>query len=99
MRNQFVCYHPDDPKKLVWSSGKTTRFGLGPYIVADDKFYILSDEGDLTMLNARVNKYEQLGFAKILDGHDAWGPLAIVDGRLLARDSRRMVCVDLRAGI
>ena len=96
-RNQFVCSHPDDIKKIVWSSGKTNRFGLGPYILADEKFFILSDEGVLTMIEASTEKYIQLGQAKILDGHDAWGPLALVNGRLLARDSRRLVCVDLRA--
>lgn len=95
-RNQFVCCHPDDVKKIVWSSGKTNRFGLGPYILADDKFFILSDEGVLTMIRASAKEYIQLGQAKILDGHDAWGPLALVNGRLLARDSRRLVCIDLR---
>ena len=39
----------------------------------------------------------QLAQSKILDGHDAWGPMAMVSGRLLARDSRRLVCVDVRA--
>jgi len=97
LRNQFVCYHPDDCSQIVWSSGKTNRFGLGPYIVADDKFYILSDDGVLTVIKTTPKEYVQLAQAKVLDGVDAWGPLALVDGRLLARDSRRLVCVDLRA--
>ncbi len=97
LRNQFVCSHPDDLSQFIWSSGKTNRFGLGPYIVADDKFFILSDDGVLTIIKASVEEYAQLAQAKILDGVDAWGPLALVSGRLLARDSRRMVCVDLRA--
>jgi len=97
LRNQLVCSHPDDVSQFVWSSGKTNRFGLGPYIVADDKFYILSDDGVLTVLEASAEEYKQLAQAKVLDGVDAWGPLAIVNGRLLARDSHRMVCVDLRA--
>ena len=80
----------------MWTSGTTNRFGLGPYIVADDKFYILSDDGVLTMIRASADGYEQLARSKLLDGHDAWGPLAIVEGKMLARDSRRMVCVDLR---
>jgi outer membrane protein assembly factor BamB len=96
LRNQFVCCHPDDCSQIVWSSGKTNRFGLGPYIVADDKFYIMSDDGVLTVVKASPEEYIPLVQAKILDGVDAWGPLAIVNGRLLARDSRRMVCVDLR---
>jgi len=97
MRNQFVCYHPDDCSTPVWASGKQNRFGLGPYLVADGKFYILSDEGVLTMARVSTKAYTLLGQSKILDGHDAWGPLAIVNGRMLARDSRRLVCVDLRA--
>jgi outer membrane protein assembly factor BamB len=97
LRNQFVCCHPDDLSQILWSSGKTNRFGLGPYIVADDKFFILSDDGVLTILKASTKEYIQLARAKVLDGVDAWGPLALVNGRLLARDSRRLVCVDLRA--
>ncbi len=97
LRNQLVCSHPDDVSQFVWSSGKTNRFGLGPYIVADDKFYVLSDDGVLTVLEASAKEYKQLAQAKILDGVDAWGPLAIVSGRMLARDSHRMVCIDLRA--
>jgi len=99
LRNQFVCVHPDDCKKVIWTSGKTNRFGLGPYLIADDKFYILDDDGTLTMIEAGIKEYKQLARVKILDGHDAWGPLAIVKGRLLARDSRRLVCIDVRAKI
>jgi outer membrane protein assembly factor BamB len=98
LRNQFVCYHPDDISKLVWSSGTTRRYGLGPYLIADNKFFILSDEGVLTIMRADGKEPVFLAEAKILDGHDAWGPMAIVNGRLLARDSRRLVCVDVREG-
>ena len=97
LRNQMVCSHPDDVSQFIWTSGKTNRFGLGPYIIADDKFYVLSDDGVLTVLEASAKEYKQLAQAKVLEGVDAWGPLAIVNGRLLARDSHRMVCVDLRA--
>lgn len=97
LRNQFVCCHPDDCGRIVWASGKTTRFGLGPYIVADDKFFIMSDDGILTVLRASTEGYVQLAQAKVLDGVDAWGPMALTSGRLLARDSRRLVCIDLRA--
>jgi len=97
LRNQFVCCYVDDCSKIKWTSGKTKRFGLGPYIIADNKFFILSDDGVLTIIAASTEKYVELAQIKVLDGHDAWGPLAISNGRLLARDSRRMVCIDLRA--
>jgi len=95
-RNQFVCVSVDDLTSFTYTSGRDKRFGLGPYIVADGKIYILSDDGELTMIRLSTSEYEQLGFAKILDGHDAWGPFELVNGRLIARDSKRMVCVDLR---
>lgn len=96
LREQFVCYHPDDCSRVVWASGKTQRFGLGPYIVADGKFFVLSDDGVLTILRASTKEYIQTGQAKILDGVDAWGPMAIAAGRLLARDSHRLVCIDVK---
>ena len=49
----------------------------------------------MTVIKASINEYDQIAQSKILNGHDAWGPLAIANGRLLARDSRRLVCVDL----
>ena len=98
LRNQFVCCHPDDLSTFVWSSGKTNRFGLGPYLIADNKFYILSDDGVLTVLKVSTTEYIPLAQAKVLEGVDAWGPMALVNGRLLARDSHRLVCIDIRAG-
>jgi outer membrane protein assembly factor BamB len=95
-REQLVCCHPDDCTVFTWTSGKTNRFGLGPYLAADGKFFVLGDDGVLTILKASTEGYKQLGQAKILDGVDAWGPVAITGGRLLARDSRRMVCIDIR---
>ncbi len=95
VRNQFVCCNPDDITKFVWTSGKTERFGMGPFILADKKFIILSDEGELTMIRAARNGYYPLAKAKILDGPDAWGPLALAGTRLIARDAKKMVCVDL----
>ncbi len=97
MRNQFVCSDPNDCQKILWTSGKTDRFGLGPYLVADGKFFILKDNGELTIARATTKKFELLDKVKILDGHDAWGPLVITDGRLLMRDSKHMLCIDLRA--
>ena len=96
-RTQLVCVHPDDCSTFVWTSGRTNRFGLGPYLVADDKLFVLSDDGVLTVLQASSREYIRLAQAKVLEGVDAWGPMALVQGRLLLRDSRRLVCIDVRA--
>ena len=96
-RNQFVCCDPNDCQTILWTSGKTERFGLGPYIVADNKFFILNDDGTLTIAKANTTRFEFLDKAKIIEGQDAWGPIAIADGRLLMRDSKKMVCLNIKA--
>lgn len=95
LRGQFVCYQPNGG--LVWSSGQANRFGLGPFILADDRFYVLSDDGVLTVIQHSREHYLQLGQTKILDGQDAWGPIAIAGTRMLMRDSTRLVCIDAAA--
>lgn len=95
-RNQFVCCSPDDCKNILWTSGKADRYGLGPYIIADGKFFILNDDGTLHIAKANTNGFELLDKASIIEGVDAWGPLAIADGYLLMRDSKKMVCIDIR---
>jgi outer membrane protein assembly factor BamB len=96
LRNQFVCVDPADCKKMVWTSGQTARFGLGPFFIADNKFFILDDEGTLTIIKPSTSKYIQLDQVKVIkDGADAWAPLAIADGYLLLRDSKTIVCVNM----
>ena len=96
LRNQFVCCKPDDCENILWTSGKSDRFGLGPYIIADGKFFILNDDGTLTIAEASTSQFKPLDKMRILDGHDAWGPIAIADGKMLMRDSKQLVCIDVK---
>lgn len=96
-RNQFVCADENDVTKILWTSSKTDRYGLGPYMLADGKFFILNDDATLTIAKADMTKFQYLDKAKIFDGQDAWGPMAMADGYLLLRDSKQMVCLDMRA--
>ena len=95
LRNQLICVNPEDVTKPVWTSGKEGRFGLGPYLIADNKMFILSDDGTLTMLKPDSKKYIRLAQKKLFDGSDAWAPMALADGRLVLRDSKTMYCVSL----
>ncbi len=97
LRNQLICVHPDDFTRVIWSSGQTKRFGLGPYMIADNKLFIVSDDGTLTIARPSTREYIELDSYRVLEGHDAWGPLAVADGYLIMRDSRSMVCLDMAA--
>ena len=98
LRNQFICVDPSDFRNVVWSSGKTNRFGLGPYMIADGKFFILNDDGTLTIAKPDKREFVLLDQIRVFEGHDAWAPLAIADGYLLLRDDHKMVCMDIRKG-
>ncbi len=95
MKGQLVCYKPDGT--MVWASGSDYRFGLGPFLIAGDRFLILDDKGELTMADATKEVFEVMGHADLLEGHDAWGPLALAGSRLLVRDLNTMACVELGA--
>ena len=93
LRNELVCADPSDLTRILWSSGKTHRFGLGPYLIAGDKILLLKDNGDLHLIEASPETCKIITHAQIFEGHDAWGPMALVNGRLLLRDANRMYCI------
>ncbi len=97
-REEMVCYDKDDWQKLKWSSGKKERFGLGPYLMVNEFMFILDDDGVLSLIERSTSGYRRLAQADVLEGHDAWGPMAFADGRLLVRDSRRLACLDVSEG-
>jgi outer membrane protein assembly factor BamB len=95
LRNQLVCVDPRDFREIVWSSGADHRFGLGPYMIADGKLFILSDDGTLTIARPDIREYIELDSYRVIEGQDSWAPMAVADGYMVLRDSKTMVCLDL----
>jgi outer membrane protein assembly factor BamB len=93
LRQQVVAMTPEGETLLT--SGKEERFGLGPYMIVGENILVLNDNGVLTMAVARPGQWEVLARARVLDGRDAWAPMAMAGGLLILRDSNRMVCLDL----
>lgn len=95
-RNQFVCVNPNNFREMVWTSGKDKRYGLGPYFMADNKFFLLNDDATLSIIEPSLTGFKELDEVKLFDGHDAWAPLATADGYLILRDSETMICLNMR---
>ena len=94
LRNQLACYHHSDINNPVWISDREMRFGLGPFIIADNKMYLLNDDGELFMFRFSVNSVSLLARHQVIpEGVDAWGPMAIADGYLVLRDSHNLICL------
>jgi len=96
LRSQLACYHVSDLQNPVWTSGKENRFGLGPYIIINDRMYLVNDNAELYMFRFGINSVDLIDSKVVIEeGIDSWGPCAYADGYLLIRDSYNMVCLDL----
>ena len=90
---QLVCL--DLTGNVVWTSTSANKFGFGPYTVADGLIYVMNSSGKLTLVQAGHSGYVQLAQADVIDGHETWGPMAIASGRLIVRDLKRIMCLDV----
>ncbi len=95
-RMQFMGVPVDNLKDFVVSAPRDLRFGLGPYIMADGKFYVLNDSGSMSIFKVEGDTCKVLDSTQLIKGQDAWGPIAYADGMMIMRDSVTMFCIDMR---
>ena len=93
---QLTCL--DLEGKALWSSGSKDKFGLGPFLIADGKIFVMNDEGLLSLAEASPAGYRNIAREGVLNGHDSWAPMALAGNRLLVRDLTQMVCLNISGG-
>lgn len=75
------------------------NFGLGPFMMVDGKMLVLDDNhrdpGGLSLFRIGAMGAERIAGADLLEGHEAWAPMAFASGKLILRDMKTMICVDL----
>lgn len=94
-RGKLVAYDPSDLHVPRWSSSADERFGLGPYLLIGDHLFVLKDDGELFVYAVQPGTLQRVKSQRVMDGVDAWGPLAYADGRLILRDAHRIVCLQI----
>jgi outer membrane protein assembly factor BamB len=92
---QFVCLGLDG--KILWASPAVDSFGRSPFLLADGIFFVMNEDGILRLMEDSSAHCQLLAQAQVLKGGEAWGPMALAGGRLLARDFTRLVCLDVSA--
>lgn len=70
------------------------RFGKGNLIAADGKLFISTMKGELVLVRATPDRYDELSRATVL-GSTRQAP-ALSNGRLFLRDDKEIVCLDVR---
>jgi outer membrane protein assembly factor BamB len=91
-RADLVCIDAASGKE-TWRKEGVGYFHFGIIRTGNDKLVILDDAGNLKLLDASAKEYRELCSAKVCDGTLVTPALA--DGKLYARDSEQIVCVQL----
>jgi outer membrane protein assembly factor BamB len=74
-----------------WKDG---RYGYGQVLLAKGHLIVITEEGELALVKATPDKYEELAKFEAIEGK-TWNNPAIAGGRLLVRNQTQMACFDL----
>jgi outer membrane protein assembly factor BamB len=95
IRGKLVAYSPSNLRTPIWESASDERFGLGPYFIIDNHLFAFKDDGELYVYQLQQRSMTLMKKQRILNGHDAWGPIAYADGYLVLRDDKWVYCLKI----
>ena len=72
------------------------RLGKGSLIAADGLLLVLSERGQLVLVEATPEAYRELAAHQVLRGR-CWTSPSLWEGRLYLRHHSELVCLDLRS--
>ncbi len=93
----FVCL--DMNGKTLWQTKLNPRVDRGNFIIADDMIIALGGRrGELILAKATGESYQELVREKVFKkrGKNIWAPIALSQGKLVVRDQREMICIDIK---
>ena len=94
MRERLAMYSPGNLHNPIWTSAADERFGLGPYMIVDDKLFAFKEDGELYVYSVTSKSMTLLKKQRVMEeGIDAWGPIAYADGYMIVRDSKMIKCL------
>lgn len=76
-----------------WKGG---RYGYGQLLLAGDHLIVLTETGELALVNASPDQYVEVARFSAIEGK-TWNNPAISGGRLLVRNANQMACYDIAA--
>lgn len=95
LRSKLVCFSPADLHTSLWTSAADERFGLGPYLMINNYLFVFKDDGELYVYEVQSKSMKLLKKQRVMEGVDAWGPMAYADGRLILRDAHTVKCLKI----
>ena len=90
-------WHNGESKTRRATDFETNRsqkvIGHANVLAADGKLFLLSDIGDLVLIESNPDRYVELARARVLGGEIGWASLALDRERLFVRNRSRAVCL------
>ena len=94
-RDRLVCYSPANLHTPLWTSAADERFVSGPYIVINNHLFAFSEDGELYVYEIIQQSMKLVKKQHVMDGEDAWGPLAYANGILILRDAHKVIALKI----
>jgi outer membrane protein assembly factor BamB len=80
--------------KSLWKKPKIGKYHASLMRTGDDKLLLLTDGGDLALLEPDPKGYHELARSKV-SGPETWAHPALSDGHLYVRDMTGLICLQL----
>ncbi|MCE9605015.1 MAG: PQQ-like beta-propeller repeat protein [Planctomycetia bacterium] len=90
----LVCVALSDGK-LKWRSKRGADYGHGQVILVDDLLIVQSEKGDVALVEAEPNKFEELGRFTALPEGRTWNVPVLWGKYLLVRNNKEAACYEL----
>ncbi len=87
----LVCLDANTGQRQ-WKDG---RYGYGQVVIADGYLIVLNGDGQLALVKAVPDHFEELARFQALEGK-TWNHPALAGGKILVRNAAQMACFDLR---
>jgi outer membrane protein assembly factor BamB len=81
--------------KIAWKRPKVGKYHAALMRTGDDKLLMLSDLGELVMIDPDPKEYKELARSKFANSHQIWAHPAVSGGLLYYRDERDLYCLRL----
>ncbi|MGB4292196.1 MAG: hypothetical protein WBJ37_04850, partial [Bacteroidales bacterium] len=79
--------------KVLWKTMREPLFDKGSMILADGLILATDGQHTLYLIEPDPSGFKPLASAQLLGDGQNWAPMALVDGKLLLRDQRKLICV------
>jgi outer membrane protein assembly factor BamB len=91
--DMLVCLDAQTGERK-WKDG---RYGYGQVVVADGYLIVLGGDGQLALVKASPDRYQEVAHFQAIEGK-TWNHPAMSGGKILLRNAVQMACFDLRPG-